>query len=286
MFHRTAAAILILSSIACPQEKPAQPEMIVSTQWLADHLQDKNLVLIQIGPEQGEYEAGHIPGAQFLANKEMFFEHEGGLPADRLIPEFQSLGISNDSRIVIYASKYPTVATRLYWMLDYLGIAGHASLLDGGIDKWKGEHRVLSQEPVTAPKRGNVSAHLNTRVLAELPDVTAAVTWGDPILIDSRPQKRYVDGHIPGAISIYWEQTTSNDSMSLLRSPDGIRTAYEKAGIKQGSPIITYCDVGFQATHAYFTLKYLGYDVRMYDGSYHEWNGVKHMTVVTGEKPQ
>lgn len=276
--------LILLSVVASSAEQvAAHPEMLVSTEWLAAHLQDKDLVLLQIGPERSEYEAGHIPRAQFLANKEIFFDQDR-LSVEKLTARIRSLGISDGSHIVIYSSKWPTIATRLYWMLDYLGLAGNASLLDGGIDQWKKEKRELSREIVKPPAPGNAVAHPHPYVLAESSDVAGLPA--DSVLIDSRPQKRYLDGHIPGAISLYWQQTTLDDAMNTFLEPEKLAKVYESAGVKRGSPVISYCDIGFQATHAYFTLKYLGYDVRMYDGSYSDWNGKKHLPVTTGDKPK
>jgi thiosulfate/3-mercaptopyruvate sulfurtransferase len=245
-------AIFLLSAITSMAQKPSHPEMLVSTQWLATHLHDNHLILIQIGPELSAYEAGHIPGALFLANKDVFFEHAHGFPIDRLIAQFRSLGVTENSRIVIYSAEYPTLSTRLYWMLDYLGIAANASLLDGGLDKWTSEHRELSRESAKASEQGDIRAHPNAYVLAELSDV--ANIGADSVLIDSRPRQRYIEGHIPGAILSYWQDMTDTDSKSTFLEPSKLAKLYAEIGLKKDKKLITYCDAGFQATHSYFTL--------------------------------
>jgi thiosulfate/3-mercaptopyruvate sulfurtransferase len=281
--------LLVLSSSLLAQIKPAHPEMLVSTSWLADHLHDKNLTIIEVGPKQSDYEQAHIPGARFLPTEKIAVERDGVKnqlpPTDDLIAALEGVGISNKSRIVIYASQYPTVATRLYWTLDYLGVAQKASLLDGGIAQWKAENRPTETGSVAVAKKGKIKPKINRTLLAEASDVQVAAKHGET-LIDSRPPKRFTDGHIAGAVPLYWQQTVTKEPLAKFLDTDSIRQAYEAAGVKPGAKVVTYCDTGMQATHSYFTLKYLGYDVKMYDGSFSEWNDVKHLPVVTGDKPR
>lgn len=291
-------ALTFAAVLSFARTKPAHPELLVSTEWLANHLKDANLVLVEIGPRRSDYEASHIPTARFLPTEKIAAEHDSVrnelLPVDQLIANLEALGISNKSRVVIYASQYPTVATRLYWTLDYLGIARNASLLDGGIAQWKSENRPLaqtskdrslSQQNEVATRKRKLHPKLNTSLLAGLSDVQAAQTNGS-VLLDSRPPKRYTDGHIAGAVPLYWQETVAREPLGKFLDADSIARAYTDAGVKPGATIVTYCDTGMQATHTYFTAKYLGYHVKMYDGSFNEWNDVKHQPVVTGDKPR
>ena len=157
--------VLLLVSVAGARIRPGgHDDMLVSTKWLSEHLPDNDLVLVQIGPQESEYAEGHIPNARFLQTEKISDVRDGVkhelLRTDELIANLEALGIGNDSRVVIYASHYPTVATRLYWTLDYLGIAKNASLLDGGIDQWKAEHRPLSTDLSVAPKPGKIKARV------------------------------------------------------------------------------------------------------------------------------
>jgi thiosulfate/3-mercaptopyruvate sulfurtransferase len=293
MIRRVAYVLIVVavSCVAAGQSKPAHPEMIVTTSWLARHLHDKNLVLVQVGPKESEYEDGHIPGARYLPNDKIVAERDGVkgelLNTDQLVDNLQALGISNRSRVVIYASQIPTVATRLYWTLDYLGIAKNASLLDGGLARWRAEERPIVKETFVASKPGNIRPRLQPDLLARLDEVSLiSSSHEQELLLDSRPEKRYLQGHIPGAIPLYWQQTVKPGELNQLLDFDAIRSAYEKAGVRPGAKIVTYCETGFQATHAYFTAKYLGYKVKMYDGSYQEWNEVKKQPVVAGSQPR
>jgi thiosulfate/3-mercaptopyruvate sulfurtransferase len=284
------STVLLLSTVAAGGIIPGGPDMLVSTKWLSDHLPDQNLVLVQIGPNESEYAEGHIPNARFLPTEKISGERDGLkhelLPVNELIANLEAIGISNNSRVVIYASSYPTVATRLYWTLDYLGLTKNASLLEGGIAQWKAEKRPLSTDMSVASTPGTIKVRLRPQVLAQLSEVKAASATKNAILIDSRPAQRYEAGHIPGAISVFWQKTVPADSLSAFNNEKEIRKLYEKAGIKRRSKIIAYCETGFQATHTYFTLKQLGYNVKMYDGSFNEWNDVQKQPVVTGEKPR
>ncbi|HWR14486.1 MAG TPA: sulfurtransferase [Terriglobales bacterium] len=292
MKHLALISLLLVPMASFAGTKPAHPEMLVSTDWLANHLTEKNLVVVHIGPKVAEYDEGHIPGARFLPTEKIAAEKSSVknelLATEQLVVNLEALGISNKSRVVIYTGpETATHATRLYWTLDYLGIAKKASLLDGGLAKWKSENRPLSKEATIVAKRGVIRPKLQPKLIAHLDDVTAASqNKSQAVLVDSRPENRYHEGHIPGAMPLFWGHTVASASRTDFLNLDDIRKAYESAGIKPGSKLITYCESGFQATHGYFTAKYLGYDVKMYDGSFQEWNDLKKQPVVTGDKPQ
>ena len=284
-----ALALLVLTSFAFAQ-KPAHPEMLVSTDWLSAHLKDPNLVILQFAKDDVDFNAGHIPGSRRVSADRLFIKKgnvESELPpvAD-LVKLFEELGVSNDSRIVIYTTDWPPMAPRIYFTLDYLGIAARASLLEGGLDKWKSEKRPLSTDN-PKPKPGKITPHPRPELVATLDEVKAAsANSAGPTIVDSRPARRYTAGHIPGAVHVYWQDVVTADDKNLLVDPAAIQKAYSSAGATPGKKLITYCEIGWQASHDYFTAKYLGYDVKMYDGSFNEWNDVAHQPVVKGDKPR
>ena len=112
----------------------------------------------------------------------------------------------------------------------------------------------------------------------------AAQASGRVQMVDSRPGKRYRDGHVPGAVNIYWKDTLVSEKSPVLLPPEKLQQIYAERGIAPGKKVITYCEVGLQASHGYFLAKYLGYDAAMYDGSWHEWEMMNHMPVVKGDK--
>ena len=119
---------------------PAHPELVVSTQWLADHLNDPNLVIVHIAHDEGDYRAAHIPGARYLAMDKFATGHTPPgtelLPPDELKKNLEEIGIGDDSRVVYYAPDWDPMATRLFFTMDYLGHGNQAALLDGGLDQW------------------------------------------------------------------------------------------------------------------------------------------------------
>lgn len=269
----------------------SHPELLVSTQWLADHLSDPHLVIVHIGHDRGDYQAAHIPGAHFLPMDKFVSDRDPGaelLPADQLKQNLEAIGIGDDSRVVYYAPDWDPMATRLFFTLDYLGHGDHAALLDGGMDQWLREKRpTSSEEPKIAP--GLLTVHLHPEIVARMDSMTKLVAekpgTADLVIIDARPAKRYRAGHLPGAESMFWETALVSHDDALLRSPQELRKEFEAAGVVQGKKLVSYCEVGLQASYTYFLARYLGYDATMYDGSYSEWSAAKE-PVVRGDSPR
>src|SRR5215831_15324174 len=128
----------------------AHPELVVSTQWLADHLNDPKLVIVHIGHDEGEYRASHIPGARFLLMGKFVDHHTPPevelLPPDQLKKNLQDIGIGDDTRVVYYAPDWDPMATRLFFTMDYLGHGNQTALLDGGLDQWQREQRPMEKQ--------------------------------------------------------------------------------------------------------------------------------------------
>ena len=104
------------------------------------------------------------------------------------------------------------------------------------------------------------------------------------LLVDSRPEKRYTDGHISGAVHIYWQETLVDaKSKPVFLPPDKLKELFASRGIKPGEKLVTYCEIGLQASHNYFIARYLGYNAAMFDGSIHEWSHMNTLPVVTGK---
>jgi thiosulfate/3-mercaptopyruvate sulfurtransferase len=270
--------------------KAANPNLVVSTQWLADHLSDPHLVIVDIGHMREDYQAAHIPGARFLAMDKFISEQAPGtelLSAEELKQNFQAIGISDDSRVVYYSPHWDPMATRLFFTLDYLGHGDQAALLDGGMDQWVREKRPTSTEdPKITP--GTLTVHLHPEILAKMDWMTQLVAGqGQPnvVIIDARPPKRYRAGHLAGAQSMFWEKALVSAEEPVLRTPDEIRQQLAKLGVTAGKKVVSYCEVGYQASYTYFLARYLGYDAAMYDGSYDEWSAAKQ-PVVRGDTPR
>ena len=269
-----------------------RPEMLVSTEWLAGHASDQSLVVLHVARERADYDAGHIPGACFVPWNELAVTREGIAnelpPVESLQRLFARCGVSDDSRIVLYGDRLVLSATRAWFTLDYLGLSGKAALLDGGLEKWRAEQRPVSKEEPAA-RQGRFTPHIRPDALVgieqmrDLAWVAANVPSPDPLILDVRPPAEFRAGHIPGAVNFYWPQTLTSKEMPTLRPLAELQQMYQAIGVAPGRTLVTYCNSGVQASQTYFVLKLLGYDVRLYDGSFSEWSQAKDAPVAKSE---
>ena len=289
---------LFLISLIASAAPSARSDMLVSTAWLARHLNDPNIVILQVSRDRAAYDAGHVPGARFLALSDIVMTRDGLLnelpPAATLKSVFEHLGVSDDSRVILYGDASVLPATRAYFTLDYLGHEATA-LLDGGLHKWTAESRALAKETPEV-RQGRLTPRPRPEVVLEINAVkdlsyaAANAPGASAVLVDARTSGEFNGataasseiprpGHIPGATNVYWMQTqTSKEDMTLLPEAD-LRKLYESLGVKPDRPVVTYCNTGMQASQSYFTLKYLGYDAHMYDGSFSQWSAAKDSDV-------
>jgi thiosulfate/3-mercaptopyruvate sulfurtransferase len=270
---------------------PAHPELIVSTQWLADHLNDPNLVIVHIAHDEEDYRAAHIPGARYLAMDKFATDQMAKpgtelLPPDQLKKNLEEIGIGDNTRVVYYAPDWDPMATRLFFTMDYLGHGNQAALLDGGLDQWTREKRPTSTQ-VSTGKPGSLTVHLHPEIIAKMDYMEKLVDHPEQnvVIVDSRPSKRYRNGHLRGAESLYWQNALVSEKEPLLKSPEQIRQLFTAAGVTGNKKAVSYCEVGLQASYVYMLARYLGFEAAMYDGSYSEWSDAKQ-PVVRGDSPQ
>lgn len=269
--------------------------LIVNTAWLAQHLTDKDLVLFHIGDPTSKptYDEGHIPGAQFLnpfqelstprVEGALFLE----LPSAEILDSvLEAKGISDNSRIVLYSARqYFTPTSRTLFTLEYAGLAGRVSILDGGLEVWKSEGRAVTAD-VPAPARGRLSLRPNPAIVANADFVRASLENSKVRLVDARDSSFYNgretrqgrNGHIPGAVSMPF--TTMVDSGGKFRSPAALQAQFAAAGVRPGQTVVTYCHIGQQASLVWFMARVLGYDAKMYDGSFQDWAARAELPVV------
>jgi thiosulfate/3-mercaptopyruvate sulfurtransferase len=274
----------------CADNAAAHPEMVVTAQWLSDHLKDPKVVILHVADKRSDYLRGHIPGAKFLLTDDFVEGDDAELPSvDKLKSVFEKLGISDDTRVVIYTTAWYPMAGRAYYTLDYLGHGDKTSLLDGGIEHWMLEKRPISHEEGPAANLGNLTPKVHSEVraqLAEAKQITAGAEKSK-ILVDARPPQGYNAGHLAGATPLYWQETLVDPKQDpVFLSPEKLRALFDSRGIKPGEKLVTYCVIGLQASHVYFVAKYLGYDAAMYDGSTHEWSMVNNLPMVKGTSPK
>jgi thiosulfate/3-mercaptopyruvate sulfurtransferase len=278
MTMRFFGCLLVTTAIA---SAASHPDMLVSTDWLAKHSTDAKVVVLHVGPNRAVYDAGHIPGARFVSLHELAITRDGipnELPAvDDLKKILEAAGVSDDSRVILYSDVSVLPATRAYFTLDYLGHGDHAALLDGGLEKWRKEGRAVSQD-APAAAQGRFTPHPRPELVVQI-DAVKQMS-GKPasslseVLLDARPAADFngeKGSHIPGAVNAFWMENQASHEDQALKSDAELQKMYETLGLTPQKRVVTYCNSGMQATQSYFTLKYLGYDVRLYDGSMSEW---------------
>ncbi|HEY6044966.1 MAG TPA: sulfurtransferase [Pyrinomonadaceae bacterium] len=287
-----AMVVVVLSS---PIQCKVRESMIVSTDWLTKHINDKALVLLHVGDKK-EYDAAHITGAQFIQLSDISAPRGQGLmlelpTVDQLKAAFEKLGVSDNSRIVIYFGKdWVSPTARVYFTLDYLGLGDRASILDGGMPAWQTEKRPVTAE-VRAPKPGRITPRPNTKLVVEAEWVKQNLKKPGVVILDARLSKFYTGadagqmpraGHIPGAKSIPFS-TLVEDASNKFKSPEALRKLFTDEGVKPQDSVTTYCHIGQQASVLYFVARYLGYDAHLYDGSFDDWSRRPELPVEKSE---
>jgi thiosulfate/3-mercaptopyruvate sulfurtransferase len=275
-----AAQLLAPSGARGGDEK--QP-VLVSTSWLAEHLKDPGMVVLNVAFLRRDYTGGHIPGSRFLwtgsvvqGTPDMTYEV---VPVAQIKEALEAAGISNDSRVVLYGvggSVSPTM--RVFLTFEYVGMGGRISVLDGGLDAWKAEQRPVSMETPQF-SRGSFTPGVHKEVFVDADWVKDHMHTPSVAIVDARAPNFYNgasagqprSGHIPGAKNLFFN--TLFDTTNKLLPVPKLQELFEKAGVKPGEEIATYCHVGQTASAVYFTAEYLGYKVHLYDGSWDEWGG-------------
>jgi len=288
--------VLIVMGTANATGSEAGSKLLVQTGWLAAHLNDSNVVVLHVAPNRTSYDAGHISGARFLPLSDVAVTRNGipnQLPTvDAMKIAFERVGVGDKSRVVIYGDMSGLFAARAYFALDYLGHGNHAALLDGGLEKWKAEHREVSTA-APAFKAVNLTVKARPELVADLAAMKQIVAGKKTTLIDARPPDEYSGtkagdgvpraGHIPGAKNVFWMDNLASKDNPVLKPAPEMLAKYEAAGVKRGKNVVVYCRTGVQASHDYFTLKLLGFNPVLYEGSFFEWSNAPGTPIETSK---
>jgi thiosulfate/3-mercaptopyruvate sulfurtransferase len=270
-------------------KKYAHPESLVSTEWLAAHLADPSMRILESDEDVLLYDVGHIPGAQKI---DWHADLNDPVQRDYIGREqFQSLarrlGIDDGTTVVFYGDKNNWWATYALWVFQLFGFT-NMKVLDGGRTKWEAEQREMTTDVrAVKPSQYKAAERDDAHIRAFMSDVRNHVKakgrlidvrspdefTGKKLHMPDYPQEGAMrGGHIPGARSVPWARAANADG--TFKSADDLRAIYEgEAGLTSKDDVVAYCRIGERSSHTWFVLSYLlGYDkVRNYDGSWTEW---------------
>ena len=277
-------------------------DVLVSTQWVAEHGQDANVRLVEVDVDTTQYASGHIPGA-------IAFDWQTQLQdtvARDIISrkEFEALvsraGIAADTHVVLYGDNNNWFAAYAFWLFKLYGHE-QVSLLDGGRKKWLAEERPTTEDVPVYPATSYSVSAVHDDLRADRDFVRARLNSPDFTLVDVRSVAEYTGeiiappgmtetaqrtGHIPGARNIPWAQAVAEDG--TFKSADELTKLYRTKGVTgETKDTVAYCRIGERSSHTWFALKYiLGYEnVRNYDGSWTEWGNLIGAPIHLGDEP-
>jgi len=289
------AAVAAIVSGPVPRRAELAPgeSIIVSTEWLAAHLSDPSVVVLNVDHDANGYRDGHIPGARFVDYMTVIASRDGlstELPAASDLREtFEKLGVSNATHVVLYGS--PLMVSRAFVALEYLG-SNNVSVLNGGLTKWRAEGRSATRDEPRVV-RGTFEPHLHPEIIADADWVRARVGKSGIALIDTRTDGEYLGsgdrhgmpstGHVQGARQLQWQELFREPNDLVFRDRDELERLYA-ARARVGDTVVTYCFVGYRASMTYLVARYLGFPARLYDGSYEDW-ARRHLPTVSGAAP-
>lgn len=279
----------------------ANPETLVTTGWVSEHLNDPKVKLIEVDVDTTSYDKGHISGAiGWNWQTQLCDRVRRDVLDPRSFAELcKNAGISPGDTVVFYGDNNNWFAAWAFWQFK---MHGHKDvrLMNGGRKKWELEKRALTADAPKVTKSSYAAPAADDSIRAYLRDVMEVHTSGKVNLVDVRspdeftgkvlappnlPETCQRGGHIPGAKSIPWAKAVNDDG--TFKTADELKALYTGAGIDLSKPTIAYCRIGERSSHSWFVLKYLlgQKDVKNYDGSWTEWGNLVAAPIETGDGP-
>ncbi len=283
-------------------DKYVHPEVLVETHWVAEHLNDPKIRLVEADEDTQLYETGHLPGAVKVEwNTSLQDPLERNILSREAFENLcGALGIANDTQVIFYGDKNNWFATYAFWIFDLYGHRRKA-IMNGGRDKWVKENRPFTREVPSYPAVSYTAAQPDASLRAFREQVLLQSQGNQP-LIDVRSSKEYIGeliampnypqegaqrgGHIPGAVNIPWSQAV-DEQTGIFKTAENLHQIYASRGFHPDQEIITYCRIGERSSHTWFVLHYLlGYPrVKNYDGSWTEWGNLVDVPIRKGNEP-
>jgi thiosulfate/3-mercaptopyruvate sulfurtransferase len=279
------------------------PKTLVSTDWLARHLKDPDLRVLDASwymPDAGrdpraEYDAAHIPGARFFDIDEIS-DHRSELPhmappVEKFMARMRAMGVGDGHQVVIYDGAGLFSAARVWWLFRLMGKTDVA-VLDGGFTKWRAEGRPVEDMPPVIRDR-HMTVQRQNHMVRDVTQVARAAKLHDHEIIDARPAERFRGdgpepraglraGHIPGSRNLPFDALLNDDG--TMKDAEALRAAFAAAGVDLTKPAITTCGSGVTAAILSLALERIGKtDHAVYDGSWSEWGMYDDLPIATGE---
>lgn len=279
------------------------PKTLVSTDWLADHLSNPDLRVIDGSwylpamnrDARAEYEAAHIPGARFFDIDEICDSRSAlphmAPPPEKFVSRMRAMGIGDGHQVVIYDGHGLFSAPRVWWTFRLMGKTDVA-VLDGGFPKWQAEGRPVEDMPPMLRDR-HMTVSRQAGLVKDVTQVAAASKLGDHAIVDARPRGRFIGqddeprpglrkGHIPGSKNLPWSEIANPDG--TMKSPDELRALFVAAGVDLSKSVITTCGSGTSAAILSLALERIGHrNHSLYDGAWAEWGMFNDLKIATGE---
>lgn len=279
------------------------PKTLVSTEWLADHLKDPDLRVLDgswflpdaARDAKAEYKAAHIPGARFFDIDDVS-DHRSELPhmvppVEKFMSRMRKLGVGDGHQIVVYDALGIFSAARVWWMFRLMGKTDIA-VLDGGFAKWQAEGRRIEDLPPVIRDR-HMTVTRQNQMVKDVTQVASASKLGDYTIVDARAPDRFAgqapeprdgmrSGHIPNARNVFYRDLLNPDG--TMKSPNVLRDVFRKGGVDLEKPAILSCGSGVTACILALAMERIGKtDHAVYDGSWSEWGMYNDLPIATGD---